>query len=303
MIKSLFSGEILQALHKIDLSKVNEIRLRLNAPIIINIMSRNYYLSSNGLTKEISLSLKCKLSTIDYVLSVASNQSIHSINDQIINGYISVKGGIRIGVAGEVVSINGTIKTIKNITSLNIRIPHEIKNCSLNAYLYLTKQNIPFNSLILSPVGCGKTTFIRDFAYQLSLRNKDLNILIVDERCEITGIADGVTNLNAGNVDIICNSKKKFAFENGIRSLKPDVIITDEINLSSDLVAIENAITSGVKVIATIHAENLDDLKLKKSFSEILSKELFDRFVVLGKSNGVGTIEGVYDQNFDCLCY
>ena len=303
MVKSLFSGDILHALHKIDISKVNEIRLRLNSPIILNISSKNYYLAANGLTKDISLAIKCKPSTIDYVLSVASNQSLHSVNDQIINGFISVKGGIRIGIAGEVVSVNGLIKTIKNITSLNIRIPHQIKNCSLSAYLYLTNNNIPLNSLILSPAGAGKTTFIRDFAYQLSLKNKNLNILIVDERCEITGIYEGVTNLNAGNVDIICNSRKKFAFENGIRSLKPDVIITDEINLTSDLTAIENAVTSGVKVIATIHAENLQDLKLKTAFGDILSKNLFERFVVLGKSNGVGTIEGVYNQNFDCLCF
>ena len=303
MVKSLFSGDILHALHKIDISKVNEIRLRLNSPIILNISSKNYYLAANGLTKDISLAIKCKPSTIDYVLSVASNQSLYSVNDQIINGFISVKGGIRIGIAGEVVSVNGLIKTIKNITSLNIRIPHQIKNCSLSAYLYLTNNNIPLNSLILSPAGAGKTTFIRDFAYQLSLKNKNLNILIVDERCEITGIYEGVTNLNAGNVDIICNSRKKFAFENGIRSLKPDVIITDEINLTSDLTAIENAVTSGVKVIATIHAENLQDLKLKTAFGDILSKNLFERFVVLGKSNGVGTIEGVYNQNFDCLCF
>ena len=303
MVKSLFSGDILHALHKIDISKVNEIRLRLNSQIILNISSKNYYLAANGLTKDISLAIKCKPSTIDYVLSVASNQSLHSVNDQIINGFISVKGGIRIGIAGEVVSVNGLIKTIKNITSLNIRIPHQIKNCSLSAYLYLTNNNIPLNSLILSPAGAGKTTFIRDFAYQLSLKNKNLNILIVDERCEIKGIYEGVTNLNAGNVDIICNSRKKFAFENGIRSLKPDVIITDEINLTSDLTAIENAVTSGVKVIATIHAENLQDLKLKTAFGDILSKNLFERFVVLGKSNGVGTIEGVYNQNFDCLCF
>ena len=149
MVKSLFSGDIHHALNKIDLSKVNEIRLRLNSPIILNISSKNYYLALNGLTRDISLAIKCKPSTIDYVLSVASNQSIHSVNDQIINGFISVKGGIRIGVAGEVVSVNGLIKTIKNITSLNIRIPHQIKNCSLSAYLYITNSNIPLNSLIL----------------------------------------------------------------------------------------------------------------------------------------------------------
>ena len=301
MLIELFKGEIQEGLKKLNFEKINEIRLRLNSPIIISIQSYNFYLNKFGLTNSIEEGLFCTKAVIENVLSEASNQSIHSINDQIVNGYISVRGGIRIGVAGEVVVINGNIKTVKNITSLNIRIPHEVKNCSLNAYPFITKNGIPYNTLILSPAGLGKTTFIRDFAKQLILRNKDLNILIVDERYEISGISEGFTSLGLNNVDIICNSKKKYAFENGIRSLKPDVIITDEINLYSDLDAIENAISSGVKVIATIHASSINDLRLKLEFNEVLEKGFFERFLVLGKSNGIGTIEGIFDSNLNCI--
>ena len=303
MLIELFKGEIQEGLSKLNFNKINEIRLRLNSPIVISIQSYNFYLNKNGLTDRVENGLICTRATIENVLNEASNQSFHSINDQIVNGYISVRGGIRIGVAGEVVMINGNIKTIKNITSLNIRIPHEVKNCSLNSYPYITRNSIPYNTLILSPAGCGKTTFIRDFAKQLILRNKNLNILIVDERYEITGISDGITNLGLNNVDIICNSKKKDAFENGIRSLKPDVIITDEINLFCDLDAIENAISSGVKVIATMHASSINDLKLKIKFNEVLEKGYFERFLLLGKSNGIGTIESIYDSNLRVIGY
>ena len=263
-------GEIQEGLKKLNFEKINEIRLRLNSPIIISIQSYNFYLNKFGLTNSIEEGLFCTKAVIENVLSEASNQSIHSINDQIVNGYISVRGGIRIGVAGEVVVINGNIKTVKNITSLNIRIPHEVKNCSLNAYPFITKNGIPYNTLILSPAGLGKTTFIRDFAKQLILRNKDLNILIVDERYEISGISEGFTSLGVNNVDIICNSKK-------------------------------NAISSGVKVIATIHASSINDLRLKLKFNEVLEKGFFERFLVLGKSNGIGTIEGIFDSNLNCI--
>ena len=97
------------------------------------------------------------------------------------------------------------------------------------------------------------------------------------------------------------NCSKKFGFQNGIRSLKPDVIVSDEISLDTDLEIIENALTSGVKVIASIHANNIDDLKNKKSFSNLLIKGLFERFVVLNSSCGPGTLAGIYDGQLRCI--
>lgn len=83
--------------------------------------------------------------------------------------------------------------------------------------------------------------------------------------------------------------------------MKPDVIITDEINLNEDVITIENAVTSGVVVVATIHASNINDLKLKKSFSNIISNKLFERFVIISSNRGPGTIEGVFNENLMCV--
>ena len=301
MLKHILPQNIYFSLLSVSMKDVSEIRLRKDNPIVVNISGVNKYLSNNGLTQSESSAIICSASTINYILQQASNNALYTINDQLINGFVSVKGGIRIGVAGEVVSVNNQIKTIKNITSLNIRIPHEVKNCSLNSYIYLVNGSTMQNTLILSPAGAGKTTFLRDFAYQLKTHQKNLNILIVDERNEITGICDGEYNLGAKNIDIYSNCSKAFAFENGIRSMRPDVIVTDELNLEKDISAIENAITSGVKVVATIHANNLYDLKNKKQFKYILDNKMFTRFVVLSSNYGVGTLEGIYNENFCCL--
>ena len=103
------------------------------------------------------------------------------------------------------------------------------------------------------------------------------------------------------NVDCYSNSSKKFALNNGIRSMKPDVIVTDEINIENDLDDIENAMTSGVKVIASIHASSVDDLRNKKLFKEVLNKKLFNRYIVLSKDNGVGTVNGVFNENLHLI--
>jgi stage III sporulation protein AA len=270
-------------------------------PIIVNIRGNNFYLSNYGTTADYSNAIICDKELIDSILLKASNNSLYTINDQLIKGYVTVSGGIRIGVAGDVVTIDNEIKTVKNIKSLNIRIPHDIKNCSLNLYNYLVENKKVKNTLIISPPGAGKTTFVRDFAYQLGKRETTLNVLIVDERGEISGVNFG-EGLDVGDfTDVYSNCTKEYAFENGIRSMKPDVIITDEINLSTDLLAIENAITSGVNVVATIHAVDVNDLKLKKSFLNILNNKLFSRFVVLSSNRGPGTIEAVYNENLVCV--
>lgn len=304
MFYEIFPTDICNAIKLIPNKCLCEIRIRAMQPILVNILGENKYLTHNGyceLSKNDCMPIIAKPSDISYILEKCSNDSLYSINDQLINGYISLKGGVRIGIAGEVVSSVGVIKTVKNITSLNVRIPHEVPNCSMKAYLHLVNGSNIYNTLIVSPAGAGKTTFLRDFATQLSKREKNKNILVVDERCEITGISEGVGLDSCKSFDIYSNCKKSYAFENGIRSMKPDVIITDELNLSSDIDAIENALTMGVKVIASIHASSITDLKNKKSFSEILNKKLFDRFVILSSNHGPGTLEGIYDEDLHCI--
>ena len=300
MLQRLLPERIYQALENVKMSNLCEVRLRVDMPVIVNVAGKLMYLNRYGASVSNSQAIICGKKDIENIILSASNNALYSINDQLVRGYISVRGGIRIGVAGEFVHVNGDIKTVKNIQALNIRIPHEVRNCSLRYFRHLQHGTSIYNTLILSPAGGGKTTFIRDLSRQLLANNNLVNLLIVDERCEITGISSGKAHFEGFNCDILSHCTKHYAFDNGIRSLRPDIIVTDELS-GKDIDCVRNAITCGVKVVATMHAESILDLKYKPEFSQVLEDKLFDRFVLLGCSNGIGEACGVYDSNLECI--
>lgn len=185
-----------------------------------------------------------------------------------------------------------------------IRIPHKIKNCSLSAYKHILKENKLYNTLVISPPGAGKTTFLRDFIYQLSIRNICLNVLVLDERGELAAVNErGKSILESNFTDVLSFISKSAGFLYGIRSLNPDLIICDEIGEKEDADALRYASNCGVAVMASIHAESIDELKNKEDFKEIISEKIFERYVVLSKRNGPGTYENIYDENFNSVYF
>jgi len=125
---------------------------------------------------------------------------------------------------------------------------------------------------------------------------------VADERSEICCVNDGEPGINLGGFcDIYSNCTKKFAFKNGIRSMRPDVIITDEIDLDADMTSIVEAINSGVNVIATIHALDINQLKRKPNFDKILDEKYFSRYVILSYDEGPGTLTKIYDEKLNCI--
>ena len=301
MLRNVLNDRLYDAISKIPYNNLCELRLRIDNPVVVNILGDNYYLNDSSISKDVANAIVINSSTMQSIMQRLSKRSLYTVNDQIIDGYLTYDGGIRVGVCGEVVSVENTIKTIKNISSLNFRFPHVCKNCSLKIFEYLFTNNELNNTLIISPPGAGKTTYLRDIIYQLSTRCNLLNILVIDERQELASIYNGNEIVKLNNVDVYSNSSKKFAMNNGIRSMKPDVIITDEINIEKDLEDIENAMTSGVKVIASIHAKDINDLRNKKQFKELLLKKMFNRFIVLSKDNGIGTVDGVFNENLNLI--
>lgn len=280
------------------LEYIYEIRIRLNKPIIINYCGKYEVLYEKNTFKP--KSIICNNELINYIMTVATKQSMYAYNEEIKHCYVQFDGGIRIGICGTVVYNNDKILTIKNITSLNIRIAHEILNCSKKIIDLLCFNGIVKNTLIISPPGQGKTTFIRDIANQLSNKKQINNILIIDERYEISG--GYLSEIDIGlTTDVITGCNKSFAFLEAIKTMNPTVMITDEISSESDIESIKQTIRSGVKVIATAHAENINDIKTKKYFESIISEKYFERIIVLSGRNGVGTIEGVFDENFRVL--
>ncbi len=273
------------SLKMVNLNLLYEIRIRKNAPIKCVYDFKIAFLGTNGITLNKNASLILSEIDIFEIIRKVSEYSIYKNNDNIKECYITYNNGIRIGIAGECVYENGTLLTIKNFTSLIIRIPHYIKNAGQPIYNLTLKKQLN-NILIISPPRCGKTTILKDLIRIID-ENTNYNILVIDERNELI-LKD------YQNVDCIKNSTKNYAFKYGLRSLSPEIVITDELSFDSDWDFISNAINSGVKIIATAHASTIEEVRQKEKFS----KGLFDFYVILDK-NQIGNINKIYDKNLN----
>lgn len=299
MLDKLFPTEIFEALkNNLKFNYLYEIRLRIDRPITINYSNKFYFLGIEGLTTDENNAIICSKNLLESVILKASNYSIYSVNEDIKKGFITLNGGIRLGICGEIVTENGYIKTMKDFSSINLRFPHEVRNCSLNVLNYLIDNGQVLNTLVISSPCGGKTTFIRDICYQLGKRDFALNVLILDERNEISASIKGVPTMDIGKFsDILVYSNKKIGFENGIRSMSPNLIVADELGNREDIESIIYASNSGINLLASAHAKNIEELKEKYLFNDVLHKKIFKRIVVLSQKNGAGTIEGVFDEN------
>ena len=293
MLSKILPEKIFKILdEKVNLKAVNELRFRADKPIVVCVSGKNYFLTENGVSSNLNNALFASKIAIEDIIFRASECSIYSVNEQIKRGFIVTDGGIRIGIGGNVVEENGQIKTMTNFSSCNMRFPHNVKNCSLCAYPFIVHDDKIENTLVISPPNACKTTFLKDFVSQLSERKLSYNVLLLDERGELDN------NVDSNFFDKIAFSTKKVGFENGIRSLSPDLIVTDEIGQEEDIDAIIYAITSGISVLATTHADSMETFLKKPLFQRVIKDKVFKRYVLLSKRNGPGTFEGVYNENF-----
>ena len=296
MLKDILPSFIYQSITlKNSEQEINEIRFRKDKPIVVLCNTKTYFLSNNGFCSSANQAIISSAELINDIVFKACDYSIYSVNEQLKQGFLMVDGGIRLGVCGEVVQ-DGGIKTIKNFTSLCVRVPHIIKNASLPIFSHIVNNGNINNTLIISPPGAGKTTMLRDIVYQFSYHNYPYNIFIADERGEIT-CGNNSNFLNSYFYDSICFLNKKDSIMIGLRCMSPDIIVTDELGNKDDFLALEYAMTCGVKIIATLHASSINDLKNKEVFKRVYEQKMFQRIIVLSKENGVGTIQGVYQEN------
>ncbi len=287
---------------RLNPQRLYELRFRNDMPIVVNYGGKYFYLGSTGIVDNVGEALYSDPMEIEEIVVKATEFSLYAVNNQLQKGYVTIEGGVRIGVCGEVVREEDKVKTIKDFTSINVRIPHEIRGCALTACTFINDTKLR-SALIVAPPGAGKTTVLRDLCFNITDRGIK-NVLLVDERCEIAAVNKRRQQLYVGNnVDIISNCPKEFAFSYGIRSMRPDVIITDELSTEKDVSAALKAVQSGICVIASVHASNMDELRARREFNELLASKLFTRYVFLSNRKGPGTYENVYDAELKCIFY
>lgn len=273
---------------------LEEIRIRSNRPLILK-FNDNEKIFDYIVTVE---------DLIETLQKICEN-SIYSYQSQICNGFITIRGGHRVGISGNVVIENGKIININYISSLNFRIAKEINGCSnkLLKYVINMENNNIYNTLIVSKPGVGKTTILRDLVRRISngieqINFQGLNVGLVDERGEIAAMYKGIAQNDIGmRTDVLSNVKKDKGMKLLIRSMAPRVIAADEIGSKEDVEAIKEAVCSGIKGIFTAHGSSLDDISINPSIKDLLMSHVIERIIFLDSKKIKGEIEKVYALN------
>lgn len=264
---------------------INEIRLRINKPLTVYNSDDWFFVDRCGkLNKNFNEAIIVTDSEIEKCMYSACNNSIYAHTEDIKNGFLTITGGHRIGFCGTYLYENEKISGQSSISSINIRIARQIFGCSDDLDV-IFNDNVK-NVLLCGPPQSGKTTLLRDIIRKISngIYNYASKVVVIDERGEISAVSNQNINNDVGiHTDIIAFCKKKDGIINAIRSLSPDIIACDELGTDEDINALFLCSTCGVKVISTIHCNNVNDLHHKKIFNDL--PVFFDYFVFL---SGVG---------------
>ena len=286
------SEQVKSVLSSADFSHINEVRLRRHKPLSVHFSNDFMFVSKSGIyTKNAGQAYIVTDCDIDTSMELICGGSIYSHQDEIRNGYVTVCGGHRVGICGRAVEDNGKITFIKNVSGLNFRYAREVLGAADKIMNYIICGGGIKNTLIISAPSYGKTTVLRDIARQIS--NRGHKVFIADERGELASMADGVSGYDIGSLtDVTDGCAKADAMMMAVRSMSPELIISDEIGHDNDFDALCSAAGCGVSVIASMHAKNALMLFKNKKYRERLA--VFDVFVTLGRQK----IESVqtYDE-------
>lgn len=278
--------EVILRVSRSCLEEIIEIRLRIGKPIILRakdddclvkkIDGSNYILNNGELSR---------------IFEMMCKNSIYAWQDEIANGFLTLRGGHRVGISGKAIYKNSNVYSIRDISGLNIRVARQIIGAGDDIIKQLIEDKQFISALIVSPPGFGKTTILRDLVRQMSNGLEDIkgvNISLVDERSEIAAVFNGIPQNDIGiRTDVMDGISKYDGINMMVRSMGPEFIATDEIGEKKDVDAILYAVNSGVKILATAHGSNMDDLMRRDDLARVINKGIFNKIIFLNKGGSV----------------
>ena len=274
--------------------KATEIVLRADRPVCIYIGKNRLYITSKGyLTDNLSADgiLITTQKDIESVLLRLCDFSLYAYQDELNSGFITIGGGVRVGICGRAVIKSGKVANIRDISTLSFRIARDVRGCADDL---LDKIEPLSGVLICGEPGSGKTTLIRDMARQLSYKCR---VSILDERGELTAYSRGHSGFDTGLCDIYAGYPKGIAAVQAIRSMNPDIILCDELGDRTDADMLTYSLRCGVAFVASVHASSMDDLRSRKVTADIIATGAFRYIVILRGKGQPGSISKIYEMS------
>ncbi|MGZ4111610.1 MAG: stage III sporulation protein AA [Tumebacillaceae bacterium] len=295
------------------LAQLEEIRLRLGRPLQVYYAGRDAFLCLQGrLTNEPQSGHVIDEEDIHQTLNLMTHSSLYALEEELRRGYITISGGHRVGIVGRaMLDGQGQVRGLKEITTFNIRIARDVK-LAAESICHLLVEPASYrlhNTLLISPPQCGKTTLLRDIARRISggrlhPRMPGMKVGIIDERSEIAACWRGVPQHDLGpRVDVLDACPKAEGMQMMIRSMSPQVLVTDEIGRPEDGQALLEAIHAGVQVITTAHGFGMHEVRNRPVLRQLYEIGAFNRYIVLSRRRGPCTIEGVFDKKGERVRY
>lgn len=293
--------EIMAALPPAVADSLEEIRLRVGQPFMLHSGQGEVWLGHSG--PVVSLDEACRITAADLqeILLQMTEFSLYARDEELKRGYLALPGGHRAGFTGRVVMEGNQVKVLRDLNAVNIRIARQFKGVAvpLLPHVYCAEQQRVRHTLIVSAPQAGKTTMLRDLARLLSngdgQRRPGFKVGIVDERSELAGCFRGEPQLDVGmRSDVLDGCAKAEGMMMLVRSMSPQVIVTDELGRAEDAWAVEEAVNTGASILATAHGQNAGELIRRPSLAYLLENGLFERVIVLSRRHGPGTVENIY---------
>lgn len=295
-----------------DWNKIEEIRIRVDKPVMMIGKDREYILlKGDGIQEwkqeiDINTCVIYKEKELEELLRHLCRDSVYAYEEERRQGFLTLPGGHRVGITGELTHMDGQRYIAKYIRYMNIRIAHEVKGIAEEVMQWLTDGDWVYNTLIVSAPGVGKTTLLRDIVRNFSdggKEQKGYSVGVIDERGEIAGAYRGMPSLDCGmRTDVITGGNKEQNARILIRTFAPRIIVMDEIGTRADAEAVLYAGISGCSVIATVHGRCWDDLMRKTEINHLIQTRVFQRILFLHKKDDGTRYVEIWNEEGVCLC-